>query len=697
MEWESSEISTQGFSQENDSTTLTLSSPSQQLILSQETDSLIPSAETKDNACQTESSMSNSVLIDKVEYEELIFKASRSFNLQKEVTKVKEKCFALYGDEGSPEMDPSKFEKICQDAEAPNIFPYIYNALSVERMSENRLMLNKIRTMVIIYVMIFGQSQKSNWFQVALSRTLSQYGISECGLTALRNLGIAAHPRTTKKATASVASNHLQQVQSFFQEATDKGHFIVMFIDDYHNIHTKHRPNEKQRSESVHMATLMVKVFEKIKAVPQEGNESPLSENPADINILHQMINQNMSTLSKSYAQEMPDWVLAKYFDQTSERQRLLVHDYQQTEIRKMRSMENTKLVDSIEINLKSFEDLVTALNHMLENGLSIYLDKFFVPFVGDWPTQFYMRQLAYSKTSIIFNRSNILPFIGPLHISLNSRETVFLTFFAIFKELYSFLFGPKAFLAQKPKPWLQSLLLEVLYGGWSLIRSEIISIFSHCKDIEYLTLINLLDNYCPLVLSIYSIAFKNNYTEHYFQSVLRCWIMLSVFKRRHYDKALLILLTTYEYLKKINHPLFHVISKFLVAFDEYSVENFHSILRGRTNVTDNAAQICLQAREIDACKHELHAFKSWFVPPRRYNFCPSKVQRLKFKAAEFLVKKFKTLLTSPSKASRLQRTQNQPKNVTKWSLPNLFGETIVTNKVLPFGFSSLEHPSPER
>ena len=67
--------------------------------------------------------MSNSVLIDKVEYEELIFKASRSFNLQKEVTKVKEKCFALYGDEGSPEMDPSKFEKICQDAEAPNIFP----------------------------------------------------------------------------------------------------------------------------------------------------------------------------------------------------------------------------------------------------------------------------------------------------------------------------------------------------------------------------------------------------------------------------------------------------------------------------------------------------------------------------------------------------------------------------------------------
>ena len=82
----------------------------------------------------------------------------------------------------------------------------------------------------------------------------------------------------------------------------------------------------------------------------------------------------------------MPRWVLAKYFDQTSER--LLVHDYKETEIRKMESKENAKLVDRIEINLKSFEDLVTALNHMLENGLSIYLDKLFVPFVGDWPTK---------------------------------------------------------------------------------------------------------------------------------------------------------------------------------------------------------------------------------------------------------------------------------------------------------------------
>ena len=703
MEWESFETECFGpsqlESQHYDSATITLSCPSQKLILSQEEDppAISSDVERKEESCQTESSINNSVIIGQADYEKLVRDASSTFNLQDEITKIRSKCIELYRDDGSPEMDPSKFEKICNDAGAQNVFPCIYNAICVERMSDNRLTLNKIRTMVIMYIMVFGQSQKCNWFQIALSRTLSQYGISEFGLSALRNLRIAAHPRTVKTATASATSSHLQQVQNFFTEATNKEYFIVIFVDDYHNIRTKHRANEKQQTQAVHMATLLVKVFEDIKAFHVQQNASPLSMNPADTSLLHQLISSNMSSLSKSYAQEMPDWVTAQYFDQCAERQRLLVHDYQQTEVRKMRSMENTKLVDSLEIPLKSVTDLVTALRHMLDIGLSVYLEKFFVPFVGDWPTQLYMRQLAYSSISILPNQSSLLSFIGPLHISLNSRETVFLIFHAIFKDFYSFLFGQKAILAHKPKPWRQSLLIEVLYGGWSLIRSEVISIFSHCKDIEYLTLLNLLDNYCPLVLSIYSIVFKNNYADHYFQSVLRCWVMLSVFKRRHYDKALLILLTKFEHLKAIDHPLFMVISQFLVAFDEFSVENFHSILRGRTKSTDNGTQIRLQARGIDACKHELHEFNSWFVPPRKYNFSTSKIKTLKFKTSEYLVGKCKTLLTSPVKAKMLQRTSHQRKDVTKWILPNLFGEDKVTNKVLPLGFSSQEDPAPDR
>ena len=39
----------------------------------------------------------------------------------------------------------------------------------------------------------------------------------------------------------------------------------------------------------------------------------------------------------------MPDWVVAKYFDPEAEKQRLLVYDYQETEIQQMRSMQLTK------------------------------------------------------------------------------------------------------------------------------------------------------------------------------------------------------------------------------------------------------------------------------------------------------------------------------------------------------------------
>ena len=156
-----------------------------------------------------------------------------------------------------------------------------------------------------------------------------------------------------------------------------------------------------------------------------------------------------------------------------------MVHDYQQTELEQMRRMDNTKLVDSIELPLKSCEDVITALNKILSGGLKIYLDHFIAPFVGDWPMQFFIRRLVYSDSpSLPAARQNIVPLIGPLHISLNAGECILLIYHEIFADLYTFLFGKKAKLAKKPKPWRISLLLEVVYGGWTLIRDMILSVF---------------------------------------------------------------------------------------------------------------------------------------------------------------------------------------------------------------------------
>eukprot|EP00794_Sanderia_malayensis_P004306 gene4306-4876_t len=231
---------------------------------------------------------------------------------------------------------------------------------------------------------------------------------------------------------------------------------------------------------------------------------------------------------------------------------------------------------------LKSFQDLLAAVKYMLENGLSLYVAKFFLPFVGDWPTQFYIRQLVYSDTFFFSGQSNIIPFIGPLHISLNSRETVVLKFHSVFKELYSFRFGEKAFLAKKPKAWRQSLLLEVLYGGWSLVTGS-----------------------------------------------------------------------------------------------------------SRTKPTDSVENIFLKARGIDASKHELHEFKSWFVPPRKYSFSPGKIKVLKLKAAKFLVQKLAILRNSAQEGKMIPRMSRQRKTVSKWKLPNIFQESVVSNQVLPLAYNN--------
>ena len=227
------------------------------------------------------------------------------------------------------------------------------------------------------------------------------------------------------------------------------------------------------------------------------------------------------------------------------------------------------------------------ALEFLLENGLSIYINKFLVPLIGDWPCQFFVRQIVYDQGIY-----NLVPFLGPLHISLNARENVVLKFYTFFKELYAFIFGGKSILAKKPQPWRISLLSEVLYGGWLLIRDAILSAFAGSKDVQFLTLLNLLDNYVPLTLSIYFVIFKANKAELFYDSMFRCWIMFMMFRRRHYDKALLIALSNMEYWKSIDHPLSNLIYTSLNAFDEYPVENFHSILPANTTKTDNEEMI---------------------------------------------------------------------------------------------------------
>ena len=153
--------------------TVTLSSPSQKLLDDFElTDNEEPEVKTyEEKEVQTE----EAVFITKEEFEQLQQKASTCAEFKKDLEKLSAYFSSTINK--CPEMSPSEFEKICRQVGADNLLKAMYDLMSSERMSDERKSLTKLRAMVVIYIMIYSHSQRANWFQVTLARTLQQFGI----------------------------------------------------------------------------------------------------------------------------------------------------------------------------------------------------------------------------------------------------------------------------------------------------------------------------------------------------------------------------------------------------------------------------------------------------------------------------------------------------------------------------------------
>ena len=115
-----------------------------------------------------------------------------------------------------------------------------------------------------------------------------------------------------------------------------------------------------------------------------------------------------MGTLAKSYSSSMPQWKTKSFFAPELERHVLEEHNYcDDKEVRSMRTMENLQLVNFIELQLKSTEGFAAAIDVALASGLKQYLKKFVVVQPGDWPCQFYCRQLIYDQLPIPTKEKN--------------------------------------------------------------------------------------------------------------------------------------------------------------------------------------------------------------------------------------------------------------------------------------------------
>ena len=172
------------------------------------------------------------------------------------------------------------------------------------------------------------------------------------------------------------------------------------------------------------------------------------------------------------------------FFNPELQRQRLNVHQCRENDnVITMRIMDDLHLADFVELQLKSKHDFDAAYDVALSAALGDYV-RFVVIQPVDWPCQFYCRQIIYrclkkfrrhnpergdfpadlnmvvshnhssysfpSTTAYTVNcftdnmtsqpsLLSIVPTIGPLHISLNSREHVVSSLHPFFKYLYNY------------------------------------------------------------------------------------------------------------------------------------------------------------------------------------------------------------------------------------------------------------------
>src|SRR6266496_5287544 len=147
--------------------------------------------------------------------------------------------------------------------------------------------------------------------------------------------------------------------------------------------------------------------------------------------------------------------------------------------------MQNTKLIDLLEGSLHSTEDYLSVIRLIINiPELYAYLEENALVAPMDYPRQKNVRHAVMNylikgeQSSVPQQILNIIPFIGPLHISLNSRETVFLINYDFFEKMYYAIFGLYKILAKKPKPYQINLLLELAFKSWLIIKESVKDLF---------------------------------------------------------------------------------------------------------------------------------------------------------------------------------------------------------------------------
>jgi len=591
----------------------------------------------------------------------------------------------------NPITDPDQFEK-CLKENNHSLFHFykmIFKSANPDGKNLEKQKNLRVKVMVLCHSLANFRNNKVTNITNSIGSFLYKNGLSISAINFLSNIWCIPTYSTILDNSKKIVSLHKNNVSDFIKKNIENT--IILNIDDFHDCHQSNIPNITSSSQICHMATTLINIS-KIPAVP---SYSP------DNNKIHQngLIDANklkseFKIIMKKY--KFTDNILKNNNESLSpSSQSTSTHSHDENSTK--RSFNNTKLFDFVQSNLKSTDDYLNILKNFVNTPeIKEYLQKNIIVVPCDFPGQKYIRKLIVKK---IFNEnnnipneiSNMVPFLGPLHVSLNTREACFLKFHAFFNKLHIEVFNKSANykLADKPKPFRISQLLGLAHSGWLLIRDTVLKNVPNLKIPGVQIMIDLLDNIIPSTLDVYDDLFKGNKFDDYFDTIFRLWMIMTRFNRKNHNKIMLIFLSDVLYWKKVNHPIIEKLYHNLNLFDDYPVENFHSLIRRNISSKVTAPETLRRyGINIDYEKHS-NQFVRTLIPGRTYSSTKPILEHLSKKSAIFLLGFFKSIVDEQDNFRMIKNPRSYNKSTVL--MPPLQKELPIC--VLPCGFHTTIKP----
>ena len=85
------------------------------------------------------------------------------------------------------------------------------------------------------------------------------------------------------------------------------------------------------------------------------------------------------------------------------------------------------------------------------------------------------------------------------------------------FAELHKHLFNSA--MPERPKPDRIAVLVAAAFLGWLMLRSKVLTLFKLCKDLEYVSLLYLMEEVILMLFFHYPVIFRSSNLDNCLQT----------------------------------------------------------------------------------------------------------------------------------------------------------------------------------